>query len=101
MIVVVAFIQIKEGKVHKFLEIFKANVPNVLAEEGCIEYMPTVDVPAESIPQELNPNMVTVIEKWRSVEDLQAHLNAPHMMDYRDKVEDLVVDVSLKIVQEA
>ena len=101
MIVVVASIRVKEGRVPDFLKIFKANVPNVLAEEGCIEYMPTVDVPAESIPQELNPNVVSVIEKWRSVEDLQAHLNAPHMMDYRDKVEDLVEHVSIRVLMEA
>ncbi len=101
MIVVVASIRVKEGRVPDFLKIFKANVPNVQAEEGCIEYMPTVDVPAESIPQELNPNVVSVIEKWRSVEDLQAHLNAPHMMDYRDKVEDLVEHVSIRILREA
>lgn len=101
MIVVVASIRVKEGRVPDFLKIFKANVPNVLAEEGCIEYMPTVDVPAESIPQELNPNVVSVIEKWRSVEDLQAHLNAPHMMDYRDKVEDLVEHVSIRVLREA
>ena len=101
MIVVVASIRVKEGRVPDFLKIFKANVPNVLAEEGCIEYLPTVDVPAESIPQELNPNVVSVIEKWRSVEDLQAHLNAPHMMDYRDKVEDLVEHVSIRVLMEA
>lgn len=101
MIVVVASIRVKEGRVPDFLKIFKANVPNVLAEEGCIEYLPTVDVPAESIPQELNPNVVSVIEKWRSVEDLQAHLNAPHMMDYRDKVEDLVEHVSIRVLREA
>lgn len=101
MIIVIASIQVKENGMAEFLQTFKANVPNVLAEKGCLEYTPTVDVPAESIPQELNPNVVTVVEKWRSIEDLQAHLNAPHMMDYRDKVEDLVEDVSLKIVQEA
>jgi quinol monooxygenase YgiN len=101
MIVVVASIQVKEGRVDEFLKVFKANVPNVLAEEGCIEYLPAVDVPAESIPQELNPKVVTVVEKWRSVEDLKAHLNAPHMLDYRDKVEDMVEHVSIRVLREA
>jgi len=101
MIVVVASIQVKEGRMDEFLKVFKANVSNVLAEEGCIEYLPTVDVPAESIPQELNPKEVTVVEKWRSVEDLKAHLNAPHMLDYRDKVEDMVEHVSIRVLREA
>jgi quinol monooxygenase YgiN len=41
------------------------------------------------------------MEKWRSVEDLKAHLNAPHMLDYRDKVEDMVEHVSIRVLREA
>ena len=101
MINVIASIQVKEGQAAEFIEIFKSNVPKVLAEEGCIAYAPTQDVPTDIAVQELNPNVVTIIEKWESLEALQAHLSAPHMLEHREKVKDLVDSVSLKVLQEA
>ncbi|MDH3568254.1 MAG: antibiotic biosynthesis monooxygenase, partial [Desulfobacteraceae bacterium] len=101
MINVIASIHIKEGRLSEFVEIFKSNIPNVLEEKGCIEYVPTIDVPTGLPPQELNNNVVTIIEKWGSLEDLQAHLSAPHMLAYREKVKDLVDKVSFKVLGEA
>ena len=101
MINVIASIQIKEGQLLKFIEIFKTNIPNVLEEKGCIEYVPTVDAPTGLPPQELDKNTVTIIEKWNTLEDLQAHLTAPHMLAYKEKVKDLVEQLSLKILKEA
>lgn len=101
MINVIASIHIKEGRLSEFIEIFKSNVPNVLKEKGCVEYVPTIDVPTGLPPQELNNNVVTIIEKWGSLEDLQAHITAPHMIAYKEKVKDLVDKVSLKVLTEA
>jgi len=101
MINVIASIHIKEGRLSEFVEIFKSNIPNVLEEKGCMEYVPTIDVPASLPPQELNNNVVTIIEKWDSLEDLQAHLSTPHMLAYKERVEDIVDKVSLKVLGEA
>ena len=101
MINVIASIQVKEGCRSEFIEHFKANVPNVLEEKGCIAYAPTVDVMAGLPRQEVNENGVTVIEKWACLEDLKAHLAAPHMLAYREKVQDLVEGASLRILEEA
>ena len=101
MINVIASIHIKEGRLSEFIEICKSNIPNVLEEKGCIEYVPTIDLSTGLPPQELNNNVVTIIEKWDSLEDLQAHLSAPHMLAYKKKVKDLVDKVSLKILGEA
>lgn len=101
MINVIASIRIKEGRVPDFLEIFKANVPNVLAEKGCMEYFPAVDIDAGLPPQTLDGNLVTIIEKWEDLESLKVHLVAPHMLAYREKVKDMVVDLSLRVLQEA
>ena len=101
MINVIASIHIKEGRLSEFIEIFKSNIPNVLEEKGCIEYVPTIDVLTGLPPQELNNNVVTIIEKWDSLEDLQAHLSAPHMLAYKENVKDLVDKVSLKVLGEA
>ena len=101
MINVIAAIHIKQGRLSEFIEIFKSNIPNVLQEKGCIEYTPTIDVPTGLAPQELNENVVTIIEKWASLDDLQAHLSAPHMLAYRESVADIVDKVSLKVLRKA
>ena len=101
MIHVIASVSIKQGRRAEFLEIFKANVPNVLEEQGCIEYRPAVDVPAELDPQVVDENLVTVIEKWESLDHLRTHLTAPHMLDYREKVSSMVEGVVLKVLEDA
>ena len=101
MINVIASIHIKEGRVSEFVEIFKANIPNVLEEKGCLEYAATIDVPTGLPPQVLDENVVTIIEKWSRVADLQAHLITPHMLAYRKRVEDIVDKLSLKVLGEA
>lgn len=101
MINVIASIHIKEGHLSGFLKVLKSNVSNVLQEPGCIEYLPTIDVPTGLAPQAFNGNGVTIIEKWASLEALQAHLSAPHMLAYRDKVKDLVEKMSIKVLTEA
>ena len=101
MLNVLASIQIKAGKVSEFIEIFNTNVENVRAEDGCIEYYSTVDLDADLPPQVLDENVVTIIEKWKNLAALRAHLTAPHMLTYREKVKGIVENVSLKVLQEA
>lgn len=101
MINVIASIQIKPGQLSEFIEIFKSNIPKVIKEKGCIEYVPTIDVPTGLPPQELNNNVVTIIEKWDSLEDLKAHLSAPHMLEYREQTKDLVEKMSVKVLKKA
>ncbi len=100
MINVIASIQIKEGQKSEFIDIFKSNIPMVLEEKGCIEYVPTMDVPSGLPPQELNANVVTIIEKWDSLEDLKKHLSASHMLLYRKKTKHLVDNLSIKVLEE-
>lgn len=101
MIHVIASLQIKEEHLAEFIGIFKANVPNVLQEKGCVEYVPTIDVPTDLPPQEKHPNAVTIVEKWETLDDLLAHLKAPHMLTYGEKVKDMVEKKSLKILTPA
>jgi quinol monooxygenase YgiN len=101
MIHVIASVRVKPGKLSEFLEVFKSNIPHVREERGCTEYFPSVDIDAELAPQILDENIVTIIEKWESLEALRNHLNTPHMLAYREKVKDVVEDLSLKVLQEA
>jgi len=101
MIHVIASITIKDTQLESFIEIFKANIPDVLKENGCIEYAATVDIETDVAIQETNQKVVTVIEKWESLSHLKAHFTAPHMLDYKSKVDEMVEMISLKILQDS
>ena len=91
MIHVVAVITTLPGRRAEVLEAFRAIVPTVHAEDGCIEYEPVIDVEdpgGRRTPA--GPDTFIVIEKWASIEALDAHSVAPHMADYAAKVGDLI-----------
>ena len=93
MIHVLAMITTKPGMRDAVLKEFHANVPNVLAEDGCIEYGPAVDAQGMGgFQTELGPDSFAVIEKWESTEHLKAHAAAPHMAAYAAKVKDMLAD---------
>jgi quinol monooxygenase YgiN len=102
MIHVVATIELNHGKREAFLAEFRTLVPLVRAEDGCIEYGPTVDavtdITAQLTPR---PDVVVVVEQWESVEHLKRHLGAPHMADYRERVEGLVAGMTLVVLSPA
>ena len=101
MVNVIATVQVKEGRISDFINLFKSVVPKVKAEKGCIEYFPAVDLPTGMPPQVLNENEVTIIEKWESLDDLNAHMSTPHMAEHMEKEKDLVEKASIRILQEA
>ncbi len=102
MVHVIATIELKPGCREDFLKQFHRVMPLVHAEKGCLEYGPAVDLPAglaRQIPE--REDVVVVIEKWASLDDLKAHTQAPHMAEYRTWVKDFVVNVQLQILQPA
>jgi quinol monooxygenase YgiN len=100
MIHVIATVQAKPGKREAVLAEFRRNVPNVLAEKGCIEYGATQDLTTEIKAQiPLREDVLTIVEKWESLDALRAHLAAPHMATYRERTKDLVQSVTLQILQ--
>ncbi len=98
MIIVIATVQCHAGQRDQFVAEFQQLVPSVLAEEGCIEYGPTVDADTSLTKQNVDPDRVTIVEKWESIEALEAHLVAPHMQAYRPKVKDFVESSELRIL---
>lgn len=99
---VIATIELQEGKREEFLAEFRRVVPLVRAEAGCLEYGPAVDVATGLSAQvPLRAEVVTVLEKWEGLAALQAHLQAPHMQEYRGKVKGLIVRVQLQVLQPA
>jgi len=102
MIHVIATVNLVEGRRDEFLSIFHDLMPKVQAEDGCIEYAPAIDVDTGISIQNMNgANVVTVIEKWESVDKLKAHLSAPHMLEYREQIQGLVTGVTLNVLKPA
>ena len=102
MIYVIATIEVVSGKRDAFLQEFHRLVSKVRAERGCVEYGPAVDV-ATKIPVQtpVRPNTVIVLEKWADLAALEAHLSAPHVVEYRERVKDLIAGLALQILQPA
>jgi quinol monooxygenase YgiN len=101
MIHVIASITVKPGQRSAFLAQFQRIVEPTRAEDGCLLYQPTIDV-AERIHERQGaerPDVVTVVETWRDLQALQAHLAAPHMAAHRLRVKDLVLTSHLLVTR--
>ena len=100
MIQVIATIELKPGCREEFLPLLNANVPKVKAEDGCLAYDPCVDIDSGLLSQgKISDDVVTLVEAWSSLEALQAHLKAPHMAEYREKVKDMVTNVTIQVLK--
>ena len=99
MIRVVAVLIAKPGRRDEVLTAFKANVPNVLAEKGCIEYAAHLD--AEGIgpfQTPIGPDTIMILETWESPEALAAHAVAPHMKAYGKATKDLLASRAVHVL---
>ncbi len=96
MIYVVATNEVKPECREEFIRITEANIPAVLAENGCIFYRLNEDAACDFCPA--NANTLTFVECWESLDALKAHLAAPHMAVYMEKVKDMRISSSLKVL---
>jgi len=86
MIHVIAILTAKPGLRAQVMQAFNANVPNVLAEDGCLEYGAAVDVAGAS--PAFGPDTFVVVEKWRDLAALKAHAGSAHMKAYSALTQD-------------
>jgi quinol monooxygenase YgiN len=102
MLHLIAIITTKPGQRDAVLAIFAANVPNVHAEAGCIEYTATVDIDGfDDIQAKLGPDTFIVVEKWAGPDALRFHMAAPHMAAYGESTKDLIETRLLHILSPA
>ena len=102
MIHVIAVITAKPGQRAAILEAFRANVPSVRAEQGCIEYGAAIDAdPALPVQTKYGADTLLAIEKWESMDALKAHAAAPHMKAYAEKTRDLIASRVIHILSPA
>jgi quinol monooxygenase YgiN len=100
MIHVIAIITAKPGMREAILKEFRANMPTVHAEKGCIEYAPAIDAEGiGSFQTKFGPDAFVVIEKWESPEALRAHAASPHMAAYAAKTRDLIAGRTVHVLQ--
>jgi quinol monooxygenase YgiN len=88
---VIAIITAKPGQREAILKEFRANMPAVHAEKGCIEYGPALDAEGMgAIQTKFGPDTFVVIEKWADAGALKAHAAAPHMAAYAARTKELI-----------
>ncbi len=102
MIHVLAIITAKPGMRDAVLKEFKANMPAVHAEKGCIEYGPAIDAEGMgAIQTACGSDTFVVIEKWATMDDLKAHGAAPHMKTYAGKVKEMLANRVIHVLKPA
>jgi quinol monooxygenase YgiN len=102
MINVIAVITAKPGQRVSILALFRANVPAVKAEKGCIEYGAAIDAePALKFQTACGPDTFLVVEKWESMDALKAHAATPHMAAYAGNTKDFIASRVIHILQPA
>jgi quinol monooxygenase YgiN len=99
MIRVVAVITAKPGRRDEFLAAFRANVPAVRAEKGCVEYAAHADASdIGPVQAKFGSDTFVVLETWASAEAFAAHIAAPHMAAYAKKTKDLTASRAIHVL---
>ncbi len=102
MVHVLAIITAKPGMRDEILTAFRANVPNVHAEDGCIEYGAAIDTEGVgSLQTPFGDDTFVVVEKWASLAALKAHAAAPHMAAYGAKTKDMIASRVIHVLSPA
>ncbi|WP_020528820.1 putative quinol monooxygenase [Flexithrix dorotheae] len=83
---VAAHIEAKPGNSEAVKEILKGFVAPTRKEKGCIQY--------ELFQSEETPEKFTFLEKWESLEDLEAHGQSSHITSGKEKLAELLVGPS-------
>lgn len=98
MIHVIADIEVHPGRMSELLEVYRDFVPQVRAEKGCLAYVPARDIDTDLPNQNSDPDRITVVECWADMDAFRAHLTAPHMLAYRERVKDIVAGVTVRVL---
>ncbi len=102
MIHVIAVITAKPGMRDSILQAFRANVPAVQAETGCIEYGAAIDLEdGPGFQKKYGADTFVVVEKWESLDALKAHAASPHMAAYGAKTKEMIAIRAVHILSPA
>jgi quinol monooxygenase YgiN len=82
MVAIIAKMKIKEGKIEEAVQLFKNLVPKVREEEGTLAYAICRD--------KANQNQLTVIERYRDMEAIQAHSSSAYFKQFSKEIGQLL-----------
>lgn len=99
MIHVLATITAKPGKRAELLDAFRAVLPQVHAEEGCLQYLPAIDTDHPISNASIGADSYVVIETWTTREALAAHAATPHMAAFAARSKDLIANRVLHVLE--
>lgn len=74
MIIVAVEVHVEPGAADKVKDAIAKMETATRAEEGCETYAFSVDIS--------DPGKIRVIERWRSLDDIKAHMASPHMAEF-------------------
>lgn len=101
MIHVIATITTQPEQFTRVLEKLLSLRTKVLLEQGCIQYQPCQDhQPLINRQVGFRPNTITLVEQWESMEDLNRHLETPHLKQYQADVTSWIEHVELNVLEE-
>jgi quinol monooxygenase YgiN len=103
MLHVIAMITAHPGQRGPLLALFRAIVPAVRAEAGCIAYEATVDAEGlAGFPMTVaGADTFVVVEKWASADALKAHAVSAHMRAYAGKAKALIASRVIHVLAPA
>lgn len=103
MLTVLAEIRTRPGAHHRqaVIDSFAIVVPLVLKEAGCHGYQPLVDNAAQVAFQTTAPDSIFMVEQWETVAHLEAHLQTAHMQEHSERVNNDVLEVHIRILEDA
>ena len=90
MIYVIATITIKPGSAASVFEAADPCVKATRKETGCISYDLTQSMHDE--------NTLIFVERWESYDNLKNHFNEPHMLLWREKGAEFILDRNIEII---
>lgn len=101
MIHVVAILTAAPGAFDTVLQRYRAVLPAVHAEAGCIEYRIAVDHPkAGPFRAAFGPESLVVIEKWDDMASLDAHSRTAHMQALNAVVKPLLTRREVHVLRD-
>lgn len=89
LLTVVAYMRAAPGKREELKSALEALVPTTVAEDGCVNY--------DLHQGTEDPDFFTFYENWASPAELDAHLAAPHLVEFAGRLGDLLDGSGLTI----
>ena len=96
MLHVIASIHFEPSRESELRAIYADFVPQVQAEPGCLQYVPTAHFSLDLPNQEMRAGEFLVTEIWETEAAFRAHLQAPHVMAFREAIKGIVTRVSIR-----